>query len=153
MTQLSELERGIMLLQEGNSAKALPLLRKAYDENPLDPERKSYYGVVNALELGQVSQAIELCKQAVQGNPGSADLRFNLAQVYIKAGRKHDSVLALEEGIRLNPEHRAVDMLRHRLGIRRPPVIRHLSRKNVLNKYLGLLVHRVSQLQRRLPSG
>jgi len=152
MTRTSDFEKGKTLLHEGRSAKALPYLRKAYEEDSSNPERKSYYGLVNALELGQINQAIELCLEAVRRDAGNADLRFNLAYVFLKAGRKAEGVRALEEGIQLNPEHRAIAVLRQKLGVRRAPVIRHLSRGNALNKYLGLLAHRVTQLQRRLPS-
>jgi len=149
MSKSNDLEKGKRFLHEGLSAKALPCLRKAYEEDPTSPERQSYYGLVNALELGQINQAIDLCLQAIRKDAGNADLHFNLAYVYLKAGRKADGIRALEEGIQINPKHDAIAPLQKILGVRRTPVLRHLSRRNALNKYLGLLSHRVNLLQRR----
>jgi len=150
MTQTSHLEKGKILLLRGCSADALPYLKKAYDERSEDPERQSYYAAVNALERGQVGRAIDTCIHAVQAEPENPEIHLNLSRIYMKAGRKKEAYAALEEGRRLDPAHAAVAILANQMGQRRHPVIRFLSRDNVLNKYLGLLSHKWGRYQRRL---
>ncbi len=139
----ADIRRARELLDSDQSFEALPILQRAFQDNPCDPTVKSYYGLVTALERGQVRQSIELCLAAVDGDPGSADLYLNLARVYLKAGRRGEAVRALRDGVERDNVHEGLLRELHRLGIRRPPIFGSLPRSHPLNKYAGIAAARL----------
>lgn len=139
MTVGADFECGKALLNDGRSFEALPFIERAYAEEPLNPEYQSYYGLVMALERGQVRLSIDLCREAVDRARERPELYLNLARVHLKAGRKADAFDALQDGLRCDPQNEGLKALAAGFGTRRPPFFRNLPRGHVLNKYLGRL--------------
>lgn len=141
-----EFESGVQYLHNGYYGKALDKLKAAVELDKKNPLYVSYLGVLVGLAQKKHEEAAQLCHTALQMNRHLVEGYVNLAQVYLKAGKKADAVEALEVGLQYTKRDvRLVRELRQ-LGIRRPPVIPFLERKHFLNRHLGHLRHRVLKM-------
>lgn len=139
----ADIGRARELLESDRAFEALPILQRAFRRDPEDPTVKSFYGLVMALERGQLRQSIKLCVAAVDGDPGCADLYLNLARVYLKAGQRGDAIRALRDGMERDNDHTGLLSQLQRLGNRRPPIFGSLPRNHPLNKYAGMAAARL----------
>jgi len=72
-----------------------------------------------------------------------ARLYLNLAEVYTSAGRREEALITLDRALAsLGPQAR-IQQARQKLGRRRSPALPFLDRQNFLNRYLGVLRHRL----------
>jgi len=135
------LEKGIALLRANNPLGALAFFEKAYSISKT-PVIQSYLGLCIATERGRVSDAIALCREAMRQEPHNPIPYLNLGRVYLKAKKKTECLDILRQGLAQgdDPEIRA---LLEDIGMRKPPVFAFLSRGHILNKYIGLLLHRL----------
>jgi hypothetical protein len=75
-----------------------------------------------------------------------AQLYLNLAEVYTSSGRREEALITLDRGLAsLGPDAR-IQKERLKLGRRRSPALPFLDRQNVVNRYLGVLRHRILSL-------
>ena len=75
--------------------------------------------------------------------PAPADLHLRLARAYLSVHYRAQAVQALRAGAQVEPDHPGIHDTFVTLGIRRRPVLPFLRRGNPVNKYLGLLRHRL----------
>ena len=63
----------------------------------------------------------------------------------MKGNKKKEAISAFQKGLKHDPEH--IDLLEElmKLGTRKKPPISLLDRSNPINKYIGLLLSRVSR--------
>lgn len=109
----------------------------------------AYLGFGLARHRGQVKQGLRLCKHAIK-------LEFYQPESYVKLARtallsdryRRQAAKAVLDGLEIDPEHPELLELQKELGARRPPVVRFLSRRNVLNRILGWMRY---QFVRREP--
>jgi tetratricopeptide (TPR) repeat protein len=141
MTAEGLLREGIEQLKSGNSLKALSLFGRSFRLKDT-PVCRSYLGLCIALERGMLREAIAMCEAALSLEPGNGILYLNLGKVYFKAGMRKEAIDTVRKGMSLGPSEEAIEWL-NVLGIRRKPVFPFLSRKNPLNKYVGLLLSRL----------
>mgnify|MGYP000491219723 CR=1 FL=1 len=74
----------------------------------------------------------------------------NLARTALLADQsRHEAAEAVYQGLKIDPGHPELRELQRELGIRRPPVLGFLSRRNMLNQILGWLRHQVTSAGRR----
>jgi Flp pilus assembly protein TadD len=66
-------------------------------------------------KLGRYEEALRELRIAVQTAPDTADLRYHLAAVYAKLGKKDDALVELEKALALQPGHEASLKLRKEL--------------------------------------
>lgn len=137
------LKEGEDSLERGESLKALACFEKSFKLRQ-DPRCKSYLGLMIALERGQIREGISLCEESVVEAPDSAVCHLNLGKVLLRAGRKFEAIEAVREGLRVcggnEGASAAATSFLISLGTRRRPVIPFLSRNNLLNKYLGIIL-------------
>jgi tetratricopeptide (TPR) repeat protein len=135
------LEKGIALLRANNPLGALAFFEKAYSISKT-PVIQSYLGLCIATERGKVTDAIALCGEAIHHEPQNPIHYLNLGKVYLKAKQKAECLDILRQGLAHgdDPEIRA---LLEDIGMRKPPFFAFLSRGHILNKYIGLLLHRL----------
>jgi predicted Zn-dependent protease len=137
-----EFRAGLAYLRGGDAPKALPHLRSALDHEPDNPYYISYVGVAMAAAEQRWAEAEKLCHSAMRMNRRQAQLYLNLAEVYVAADRKHDAADILARGLHYAPHDLRLRMALDRLAIRRPPVLKFLSRTSIINRSLGKLRHR-----------
>lgn len=133
--------KGLEALGHGDTLSALACFEKAIKiEN--SPVNCSYFAFCIAKERGQFSKAISLCEESIKKEPENPVHYLNLGRVYLIAGKKEDAVKIFREGLSYEANQQIVNEL-NRLGTRKPPVIPFLNRKNLLNKYLGIILERL----------
>lgn len=132
------LDRGIDLLRAGNPLGALACFEKAYTKEKT-PAIKSCLGLCIATERGRISEAVTLCREAIEQDPHNPLHYLNLGKVYLKAERKNDCLDVLRKGHSHNDDPEICELL-ERIGTRKPPVFSFLPRRHFLNRYAGLIL-------------
>jgi len=134
-------EKAIEFFTVGNIPSALYYFEKAFNiEN--SPLVSSYYAFCIAKERGQFSKAISLCSEALKKEPQNSLLYLNLGRIYRLSKSKGDAVKIFREGLKFEINQQIIDELT-KLGIRKNPVIPFLKRSNPINKYLGIILHKL----------
>ena len=128
-------------LDAGNILAALACLERAlaiWD----DPHWHSRLGYCIARERGHLTRAFDLCQSAIAHDPKNPIHYLYLGKVHQIAANQYEALQTLQQGMTLGnlPE---IERSLSRLGTRKPPVISALSRKNPLNKYLGIALSQI----------
>lgn len=129
----------------GRWEQGLPLLSQLVDSDRTGERLPgivySYFGYGLARFRGNAREGLHFCQQAIRLEFYEPDNYLNLARVQLVLGDRAGAVLAIRRGLAVDPEHVALADLHANMGVRRPPVIRALSRANPLNRALGKLRH------------
>lgn len=134
-----EIRLGLEALREGRTLAALACFEKASSGAAEDPVRASCLGYCIAKERGQRKRGIELCRAALERDPGNPIHTLNLARIHLLGRDKPAAIAVLREGMRRSPSPELVAEL-ELLGLRRPPILPFLKRSNPLNRYLGTVL-------------
>ncbi|MBI4691325.1 MAG: tetratricopeptide repeat protein [Nitrospirae bacterium] len=134
-------QKGLALLRDGNALGALVYFEKAYSLAKT-PELESYMGFCIASERGKITEAIMLCNDAIAHEPANPVHYLNLGRVYLKADRRSEAIDTFRKGLSLG-DNEEIHLVLEKLGIRRKPFLFFLPRGNFLNRYLGLVLHRL----------
>jgi Flp pilus assembly protein TadD len=134
---LKEFKEGLDLLRNNFSRPALIHLRKAAELDNTNPFYLSYLGLTLAMVENNFVEAEDLCDAAVRKNRNQPEFYMNLAEVYRRAGKKEDAIETLTTGLRLTKRDPRLAEALQKMGMRRPPVLPFLDRKNFLNVQLG----------------
>lgn len=143
---LREFKAGMKLLRGNSPAMALLHFRKAFEMESQNPYFLSYAGVAVARAERNWQEAETHCTRALQMKRNQAQLYLNLAEVYLKWGKREDAVDVLAEGMHYTNNDVRVARALARLGIRRPPVLPFVRRSNPINRALGKIRHRTHKL-------
>ncbi len=109
----------------------------------------SYLGYGLAHQGGQIKKGLRLCRHAIKLEFFQPENYVNLARTALLSDRyRHQAAVAVLDGLEIDPDHPELLELQRQLGARRPPVLRFLFRRNLLNRILGWIRH---QLRRREP--
>jgi tetratricopeptide (TPR) repeat protein len=135
------IEKGIDFLNNDNRLAALSCFDRAFAIGN-SPELLSYLSYCIATERGQIHEALKLCNDALSQEPDNPVHYLNLGRIYLHAGKKEDALLTLRKGLSFGENHTIKSIL-EKIGTRRKPVFRFLPRDSFINKYAGLLLHRL----------
>lgn len=156
------LELGQIYAMEGKLEAALKSLRNALfmyiGEDPqakldkqvlehLPAELLSYYGLCIALVENRVEEGIHLCHKAVRRDIFRPEFYLNLGKVYSKANQKARALETFKRGAAVTEKNAQLMQELKTFGIRKKPVLSLLSRSHFLNRYAGLLLHRLKKTQ------
>lgn len=156
------LELGQIYAMEGKLGEALKSLRNALfmyiGEDPqakldkqalerLPLELLSYYGLCIALVENRVEEGIHLCQKAARKDIFRPDFYLNLGKVYSKANQKARALETFKRGAAVTEKNAQLMRELKKFGIRKKPVLSFLSRSHFLNRYAGLLLHRLKKTQ------
>jgi tetratricopeptide (TPR) repeat protein len=130
-------QKGITLLKGKNPLGALACFEKACALHQ-SPQIKSYLGLCIATERGRITDAVSLCREAIDQDPGNPAHYRNLGKVYLKAERKTDCLEVLRKGLSCGDDAE-ISALLEVIGRRKQPVFSSLSRRHFLNRYAGLV--------------
>lgn len=133
--------RGLMHLREHNNLAALACFERAYAEAK-SPTVLSCLGLCIALERGQFSEALRLCHDAIGSEPDNPLHYLNLGKVLLKSGKKQEAISLFRQGLAAG-ENSEIRHLLESLGSRRRPLFPFMPRGHFLNKFAGLLLHRL----------
>jgi tetratricopeptide (TPR) repeat protein len=106
-----------------------------------DPLWHSRLGFCLAKQRGQLTKAFELCSSAIDHDPGNPLHYLYLGKVHLVAGNTYEALQAFRQGMILGGSPELERML-ETIGTRKPPVISFLSRDNLLNKIMGIILAR-----------
>lgn len=139
---------GIKLLKEGKYWDALNVIKAAiekagYDMDNMPPDYLSYFGLAIALGEKRYREGAVLCERALKKEFYNPAYYLNLGKVYFAGGHKQKAINAFYSGLKIDKSHKGIIEELNKMGVRRGPIIPFLPRKNVLNKILGNLVHKV----------
>ena len=140
---LIEFKEGLAALQNGYSHAAVVHLQKAVEHDNHNPFYLSFYGLALAKSEHNWAKAEANCLAALKMKCNSARLYLNLAEVYRQAGELEDALYTLYNGLQFTKWDARLVQALQQLGIRRTPVLSFLDRKNLLNRQLGKLRHRL----------
>ncbi len=146
---LKQFKQGVKYMRSNLPLSALQCFRRALDDEQNNPYFLSYFGLALARAEHKWDEAEQICMSALRMKRRQPQLYLNLAEVYLKAGKREDAVDVLLEGIHYEPGDVRLNRMLGKLGIRRPPVLPFLGRANKLNKGLGHLRHRIHRLIHR----
>ncbi len=141
-----EFKLGLALLRDNFPLEALPHVSRAAELEKNNPFYLSYFGLLVGLVNEKWAEAEQLCDLAVRMKRNQAQLYLNLAEVYLKAGRKQDAVETLVMGQKYTGRDVRLARALGKLGARRPAVLPFLDRRHFLNRHLGKLRHRTMRL-------
>jgi len=103
----------------------------------------SAYALCMAEVKGASKSVVNLCHEAIKKEPKNPEHYYRQGRILILAGRKKDSIWVLRMGLR-HGRHRGIIEMLGALGIRRAPPLDFLSRSNLLNRYLGIILTRLN---------
>ncbi len=148
-------ERGLQRCREGEWEEGLVDLGWLADHRSggdLPALCFSYLGYGLARYRGQVRNGIRLCKHAIKLEFYQPESYLNLARAALLAEQsRHEAAEAVLRGLKIDPEHPELLDLRRTLGVRRPPVLRLLGRRNPANRLLGWIRHQIGRRGDALP--
>lgn len=93
---------GVVLVDAGQPAEAVPHYRRALELSPDYVEAQSNLGVA-LVHLQEFAEALPQFEKALEINPYYADAHINLAHLLVKGGRLDEAVPHYEEALRLKP--------------------------------------------------
>jgi Flp pilus assembly protein TadD len=136
------LEEGLRRFRTGDREGAHEMFGQAHRRAPSDLRIQSWYGLTLVLVERNSNLGVVLVDAAVRSGPAEPELIVNQSRVAMALGQRVRAVRALERGLALHPGDPELTAARAALGTRQRPVIGFLSRRNVLNRWLGRLQHR-----------
>ncbi|MDP1759546.1 MAG: tetratricopeptide repeat protein [Thermodesulfovibrionales bacterium] len=141
MTADELFEKGIALLNDNTPLAALAFFEKAYTAKKT-PSIQSYLGMCIALERGKITYGFMLCNEAILQEPENPVHYLNLGRIYQKAGKRVDAIETFRKGLSFG-DNQEIKRILDKLGTRKKPLLPFLPRNNFLNKYTGLMMHRL----------
>jgi tetratricopeptide (TPR) repeat protein len=100
------------------------------------PEMISLMGYSLAKQSGQLKEGIALCEKAISLSPNQPEHYLNLGRIYLMANKKEPAIRIFKTALRIRKDTRIINELK-RLGIRKQPFVRSLSRNHPLNIVAG----------------
>jgi hypothetical protein len=137
--------RGVQLCRDGHWEGGLSQLGEAAAGSnavQLPGVCYAYLGYATARISKQYREGLVLCEYAVKVAMCEPEAYLCLARTLMLMSKRHQALGILNRGLALAPDHPDLLDLRIDLGVRRPPVLRFLSRSNPLNQWLGRSRHR-----------
>jgi tetratricopeptide (TPR) repeat protein len=138
------LEKGLTLCRRDEWDKGLRilgLLTESPERAALPGLYYSFLGYGIARIEGRVTEGLKLCQHSIKLEFYQPENYLNLARTHLMTKNRREAVEAIRRGLAIDPNNLELKALARELGVRRPPVIRFLSRDNPLNRLLGWLRH------------
>lgn len=134
-------DRAQQELDRGNVLAALSCLEQALSIWN-DPHWHSRLGFCIAKQRGQLIKAFELCRSSIDNDPENPLHYLYLGKVHLVAGNTYEALQAFREGM-IRGGSPELERMLETIGTRKSPVLSFLSRDNLLNKCLGIILARL----------
>jgi tetratricopeptide (TPR) repeat protein len=148
------LDRAKRLLQKKYKVRALEILKEGLEAHPDNAFLLSYYGALLAIISKNYREGIRTAERALKQLaatvPMDAEAHYptfylNIGRAYLASGDRTKAILALKKGLRYDSFNPDLLEAMDSLGVRRQPPIPGLKRTHPLNKYIGLLLHKLGK--------
>ena len=141
----NNIQKGIGLCRQGLWLQGMFCLSKEYENGDQSHPGLfySYFGYGIAFCENRVKEGIALCERAIEVEWYEPDNFYNLARTYLLADNRGEVYKAIRRGLCLDPGHLGLHALAQEVGMRRKPVFPFLSRTHPLNKYFGIVRHKL----------
>lgn len=137
--------RAEIQIKRGRLREASALLTHALKISPDNPVYVSHLGYCIGM-LGNVEGGEKMCRRAAQMAPAIPIVLVNLGRILVETGRRQEARKLFAQAYRIDNTHSPAALELSRLGVRKQPVLPFLARGNILNKYLGIIRHRLKEL-------
>ena len=134
--------RAEIQINRGRFREASALLTHALKISPDNPIYVSHLGYCIGM-LGNIDGGEKMCRRAAKMAPAVPIVLVNLGRILIETGKRQEARKLFTQAYRIDNTHSPAALELSRLGVRRQPVFPFLKRGNVLNKYFGILRHRL----------
>ena len=134
-------KKGLESLARNEWTAALACFEKAVGLLNI-PIHNSFLALCIARERGQTNKAVALCRETLEAEPDNPVLYLNLGKIYLMQGKTEEAIEVYRKGLSQGANEEIIAEL-GRIGTRRPPPLSFLSRDNLLNKYLGIILCRL----------
>ncbi len=131
------LQTSARYLKTGHPYDALKQLRQLKADYPKDLVVSSYLGLAMVLTNADPEGGIALCADAAEHNMHRPDVIANLVRACLKLADRERAASALGSGLAMHTDHRELNELAWKMGIRRKPLFPLLARGNLLNRITG----------------
>jgi len=135
------LNKGEQALANGDTLVALVQFETAHTIEQR-PAIKSKLAYCLAKERRQFQEAMQLCREALEIEPGNPEHYYQLGRIYIAAGQKRQAIKSLRKGLKFKRHQGIIDELTS-LGARKPVVFSSLPREHILNRSVGRLLSKL----------
>jgi Flp pilus assembly protein TadD len=132
-------------IKRGRYREASVLITQALKMAPDNPIYISYLGYCIG-SLGNLDAGEKMCRRAMKLGPTVPIVLVNLGRILVERGRRREARVLFSQAYSIDNTNAPAALELSRLGVRRPPVLPFLKRTNVMNKYLGMLRHRLLEL-------
>jgi len=136
-------EKAVRLAVAGMYSEALVIFEK-HLVSSLSPRALSYYALSLAVAEEDYERAENMCLVAAEREFYNPEIYLNLGKTFLLGGRKTRALKVFRKGLRFDETNEALRNEIRKLGRRRQPIISFLPRRNVLNKFCGLIAQRMS---------
>ena len=140
MENSNVISTGISLAKDGLYTAALSTFDQSL-EFTQDPVAMSYYAISIAAAEGDHDRAVSLCLIAVKQEFYNPDIYLNLGKIFLLNGEKSNAIRTFKKGLGYDTSGGMLMSEIKSLGLRRKRVIIFLPRQNLINRFLGKLVH------------
>lgn len=96
----------------------------------------AYYGLAVG-HARNVRDGMKICQEALSSDRGNPDSYLCLARLYVLSGSKKRALDVISQGLRVRANHRGLNALRARLGVRQGRPVPFLPRESTVNVHLG----------------
>jgi Flp pilus assembly protein TadD len=134
---------GVFLLKRDKTREALLAFRHAFALKETDPRYMSFLGLCLAMVDGKVREGLRLCEKAVEREFFRPELFLNLGRVYLMSGNRKKAHTVFRKGLAIDKDNLEIRYELERMGIRKPPVLPFLDRRNTVNKLAGKVLQRL----------
>jgi Tfp pilus assembly protein PilF len=139
---------GVILLKRNMLNEATAAFRRALELRPKEARYLSYYGLCLAAAGNRPKEGLRMCEKAADEVFYRPELFLNLGKACVLTGSHEKAQDAFRKGLSLDRGNREIVDQLESLGIRKPPVFPFLDRKNALNKWVGLVRHKLAPQKR-----
>jgi Flp pilus assembly protein TadD len=137
--------RAEIQINRGRFREASAILTQALKMSPDNPVYVSHLGYCVGM-LGNISDGEKMCRRAMKMAPTVPIILVNLGRMLVEKGLRQEARILFTQAYQIDNTSSPAALELSRLGVRKPPVLPFLGRRNPLNKYLGIIRHRLLEL-------
>lgn len=137
--------RAEIQINRGRFREASAILTQALKMAPDNPVYVSHLGYCIGM-LGNLPDGERMCRRAMKMAPTIPIVLVNLGRMLVKKDLRQEARVLFAQAYQIDNTSSPAALELSRLGVRRPSPLPFLGRGNLLNKYLGMLRHRLLEM-------